>query len=96
VSRLSNKQPQNYRPVSVKKVKAQGASPTEGLGEEPEEQKTFPSFLKNLPGVTSSDSKGYRIEALRVYIENQLGDQAFLHIYRTLVVRLLFISEHGP
>lgn len=88
MSNLSKKQPQNYRPISVKKVRESASE----LGEEPKEQQTYPSFLKNLPGVTSSDSKGYRIEALRVYIENQLGDQAFLHIYRTLVVSF-FISE---
>lgn len=31
-----------------------------------------PNFLKNLnlPGVTTTDSLGYRIEALRVYLEN--------------------------
>lgn len=45
----------------------------------------IPSFLKNLPGVTKQDSLGYRIEALRVYIEGLLGDNAFLTIYRTLV-----------
>jgi len=28
-----------------------------------------PHFLQNLPGVTATDSMGYRIEALRVYLE---------------------------
>jgi len=27
---------------------------------------------------------GYRIEALRVYLENQLGDQAFQAVYKQL------------
>ena len=44
------------------------------LGEEPIEMRTAPEFLKNLPGVQASDSMGYRIEALRVYLEQQLGD----------------------
>lgn len=38
--------------------------------EEPEEQRAIPQFLVNLPGVTATDSMGYRIEALRVYLEN--------------------------
>ena len=41
-------------------------------------------FLKNLPGVQATDSMGYRIEALRVYLENQLGDQAFVAAYQHL------------
>ena len=28
---------------------------------------------------------GYRIEALRVYLENQLGDEAFVRAYKHLV-----------
>ena len=38
----------------------------------------------NLPGVTASDSMGYRIEALRVYLENMLGDMPFLMAYKNL------------
>ncbi len=38
--------------------------------EEPEDQRAIPTFLINLPGVTATDSRGYRIEALRVYLEN--------------------------
>lgn len=38
--------------------------------DEPEEQRAVPQFLKNIPGVSSTDSMGYRIEALRVYLEN--------------------------
>ena len=37
--------------------------------EEPPDQRTMPHFLQNLPGVTATDSMGYRIEALRVYLE---------------------------
>ena len=46
--------------------------------------RVYPEFLKNLPGVQASDSMGYRIEALRVYLENQLGDQAFQAVYKQL------------
>lgn len=52
------------------------------LKEEPPEQRVYPEFLKNLPGVQASDSMGYRIEALRVYLEQQLGDQAFIGAYQ--------------
>lgn len=37
--------------------------------EEPPDQRALPNFLTNLPGVTATDSMGYRIEALRVYLE---------------------------
>lgn len=56
---------------------------------EPEEQRAVPKFLLNVPGVTASDSMGYRIEALRVYLENVLGDVPFLAAYKHLVVRIL-------
>ena len=46
--------------------------------------RVYPEFLKNLPGVQASDSMGYRIEALRVYLENQIGDQAFQGVYKQL------------
>lgn len=46
--------------------------------------RVYPEFLKNLPGVQASDSMGYRIEALRVYIETQMGDQIFLAAYQHL------------
>jgi hypothetical protein len=54
--------------------------------EEEENQRAIPSFLMNIPGVTGTDSMQYRIEALRVYIENNLGDQPFLNAYRYLTV----------
>jgi len=38
-----------------------------------------------LPGVTATDSMSYRIEALRVYLENQLGDIPFIAAYKHLV-----------
>lgn len=50
-------------------------------GDEPPEMRVSPEFLKNLPGVQSSDSMGYRIEALRVYLETQLGEQPFIAAY---------------
>lgn len=60
----------------------------ENYVEQTESQRAGPSFLMNLPGVTATDSMGYRIEALRVYLENQLGDIPFLAAYKHLVVRL--------
>jgi len=42
-------------------------------------------FLQNLPGVTASDSKSYRIEALRVYLENLLGDEIFIAAYKHMI-----------
>ena len=47
---------------------------------EPEDQRAIPKtkFLQNIPGVTATDSMGYRIEALRVYLEGILGDKPFL------------------
>ena len=47
--------------------------------------RVYPEFLKNLPGVQQSDSMGYRIEALRVYLEIQIGDKAFQAAYKHLV-----------
>ena len=55
------------------------------LGEEPVEMRVSPEFLKNLPGVQASDSMGYRIEALRVYLETQLGEQPFVAAYKHFV-----------
>jgi hypothetical protein len=42
--------------------------------------------LENLPGITATDSMGYRIEALRVHLENMLGDMPFIAAYRHLTV----------
>lgn len=55
---------------------------------EPEEQRAIPKFLLNIPGVTATDSMGYRIEALRVYLENILGDKPFVLAYKHLAVSL--------
>ena len=46
-----------------------GSSEDEDNFEEPPDQRAIPQFLMNLPGVTATDSMGYRIEALRVYLE---------------------------
>ena len=46
--------------------------------------RVYPQFLQNLPGVQASDSMGYRIEALRVYLETQLGDEPFQAVYKLL------------
>ena len=53
--------------------------------EEPPDQRAILTILSNLPGITASDSRSYRIEALRVHLENQLGDQPFIAAYRHLV-----------
>jgi len=45
------------------------SSDEDQLHEEPPDMRVYPEFLKNLPGVQASDSMGYRIEALRVYLE---------------------------
>jgi hypothetical protein len=45
------------------------SSDEDNLHEEPPDMRVSPEFLKNLPGVQASDSMGYRIEALRVYLE---------------------------
>jgi len=38
--------------------------------EEPPEQRAILKSLANIPGITASDSMSYRIEALRVHLEN--------------------------
>ena len=35
-----------------------------------EPEQAIPHFLKNLPGVSATDSMAYRIESLRVHLEN--------------------------
>jgi|TARA_B110001450_G_C17357515_1_gene374168 hypothetical protein len=63
-SRLSNNDPGDCMDDS------EGESSDEDkLREEPPDMRVYPEFLKNLPGVQASDSMGYRIEALRVYLE---------------------------
>ena len=52
--------------------------------EEPPEQRAILKSLANLPGITASDSMSYRIEALRVHLENQMGDQMFIAAYKHL------------
>jgi len=59
-------------------------SETSSNGEEPPDMRVHPEFLKNLPGVQATDSTGYRIEALRVYLENQLTDSVFIKAYKYL------------
>jgi len=60
------------------------SSDEDKLREEPPDMRVYPEFLKNLPGVQASDSMGYRIEALRVYLEGQLGEEAFIASYQHL------------
>jgi NIMA (never in mitosis gene a)-related kinase len=78
-SRLSNNDPGDCMEDS------EGESSDEDkLREEPPDMRVYPEFLKNLPGVQASDSMGYRIEALRVYLEGQLGEEAFIAAYQHL------------
>jgi hypothetical protein len=51
-----------------------------------EQETAIPKWLQNIPGVTATDTMGYRIEALRVYLENLLGDIPFIAAYKHLVV----------
>ena len=53
--------------------------------EEPPEQRAILKSLANLPGITASDSMSYRIEALRVHLENQMGDAMFIAAYKHLI-----------
>jgi len=59
--------------------------------EEPPEQRAIPRFLQKIPGITvsPSDSLGYRIEALRLYLESVLGDVPFIASYKHLVVSMI-------
>lgn len=42
-------------------------------------------FLLDLPGVSATDSQSYRIEALRVYLEEKLGETSFIAAYKHYV-----------
>ena len=44
---------------------------------------------KKLPGLSDKDTIGYRIEALRLYLEQQLGEDVFISIYKTLQVNIV-------
>lgn len=50
------------------------------------------SFLtpegKRLPGLSDKDTIGYRIETLRFYLEQELGADNFINVYRALQVAL--------
>jgi NIMA (never in mitosis gene a)-related kinase 1/4/5 len=50
--------------------------------EEPLQDRAFAKFLQDLPGISASDSQSYRIEALRVYLEDNLGEKAFVAAYK--------------
>jgi hypothetical protein len=64
--------------------------------EEPPDQRALPTFLQNLPGVTATDGMGYRIEALRVYLELQLGDAPFVAAYKHLIVSPYLNPNQAP
>ena len=42
--------------------------------------------------MSATDSMGYRIEALRVYLENILGDIPFLAAYKHLIVSIILFK----
>ena len=65
----SNRNGQKAANSSKMKQPKNDSSDEDELHEEPPDMRVYPEFLKNLPGVQASDSMGYRIEALRVYIE---------------------------
>ena len=50
--------------------------------DEPFDKRTMQKFLQNLPGVEAGDSQSYRIEALRVYLEENLGETTFIAAYK--------------
>jgi hypothetical protein len=50
--------------------------------EEPANKMAIQKFLQKLPGVTATDSQSYRIEALRVYLEEKLGETSFIAAYK--------------
>jgi len=56
--------------------------------EESEKDRVYANFLTpeghRIPGLSEHDSIGYRIEALRVYLENQLGSDPFINSYKML------------
>lgn len=58
--------------------------------EEPINERTIQKFLQDLPGVQATDSQTYRIEALRVYLEDNLGETTFIAAYK----HYINVSEH--
>ena len=77
---------------SLKKVlstKEGGAPEEDDNFAEEEGQRVYAKFLtpegKEIPGISSHDSIGYRIESLRVYLEQQFGEDLFLKVYKMLL-----------
>ena len=58
--------------------------------EEKADQRVYARFLtpdgKELPGVSDEDSVTYRIEALRCYLEQMLGEDIFIPAYQYITV----------
>ncbi len=56
--------------------------------QESEHERVYAKFLRPdgkelvLPGVSERDSIAYRIEALRVYLEQVIGDMSLLQVYQ--------------
>ena len=57
---------------------------------EKDNQRVYAKFLRPdgkelyLPGVSEKDGVAYRIEALRVYLEQTIGDEKLLTVYQVL------------
>ena len=45
----------------------------------------YPTFLYRVPRTLESDSIPYRIEALRVYLEEKLTAEVFIDIYKKMI-----------
>jgi NIMA (never in mitosis gene a)-related kinase len=74
---------QNIKEAKVKEVE-------EDICEK-NEDRAYSSFLtldgKMVPGISEKDSISYRIEALRFYLEKQLGEETFIKAYQYLQVK---------
>ncbi len=44
------------------------------------------NILANIPGTSDNDSLSYRIEALRYFLEKEIGAEPFLNTYRHIQV----------
>ena len=72
--------------------KKQQAEDNDSDFEEPPEQRAILKSLANIPGISATDSMSYRIEALRVHLENQMGDVLFIQAYKHLVVSTTYFA----
>ena len=72
------------------KSKVQGNTSDSEDFEEKESERVYAKFLtpegRELPGVCETDTVTYRIEALRCYLEQMLGEDIFIHAYQYITV----------